>query len=152
MKDLTVDTGVLMSASGKSDGLYEVESITLTKDMLEKPNVYVVLDRKGLVEQEYKDKIKELDYGRQWLKQMASKDRVKTVDCPAMPKGVRVELEEAHFDPSDRRFVNTCSQSECLCLVAHDDDYSPAVRTILRQSLGISVLSASDATDFVADP
>lgn len=151
MKDLTVDTGVLMSASGKSGGLYKRESLTLTKEMLATPDVHIVLDDKGTIEQEYRNKIKEQDYGRQWLKQMALKDRVRTVTCLRIPKGVRVELDEAHFDPSDLKFVNACSQSDSLSLVAHDDDYAPRVRLTLKRKLLISVLSAVEATDFIGN-
>jgi hypothetical protein len=68
-----------------------------------------------------------------------------------LPTKVRVELEKAHFDPDDRRFVRLAMATDCKCLVAEESDYSAPVRKVLKKHAGLHLHSAESACALIGD-
>ena len=70
--DLTLDVGVLMSASGLGALHYRDSSLRLTKKMLAKPRYLLALDKQGTIRTQYNRKIKPDRFGQVWLREMGA--------------------------------------------------------------------------------
>ncbi len=151
MRDLTVDVGILMTGSGLSDDDRSADSCqSLMKQMRDRDEAYLVLDRGKLISSQYDRKMGHGTFGHEWVRQMAKADKISIVKLSEFNRGVRTALKEAHFDQEDFKYVRTAAESHSKRLVSHDPDYSPKVRTILkRKVLAVVVQSAADATCWV---
>ena len=145
MKDITVDIGVLMSASRMGDPPHHDSTLRLTEKMKEVSDAGLALDARGKIEQQYGEKLGGQSYGAIWVKEMATKGKVVRVEWGRFNRGVKTALEEAHFDWEDFKYVQTAASTSCKWLVSHDPDYSPTVRQILRKRLEVSVVDAASA-------
>ena len=145
----TVDTQVVMIGAGMSN-LAALPSHTHLLRLFDDA-AFLALDKDGQVRAEYERKMSEQSAGRQWLTVLAKNDRIRMHDLIKLPTKVRVELEKAHFDPDDRRFVRLAMATESKCLVAEESDYSAAVRKVLRKHAGVHVHSAESACALIAD-
>lgn len=143
MIDITVDTQILMIASGISNLKAEESHIKLLTHIENTETVYLVIDENGLIKQEYENKMRHGSLGKQWLLVMASRGRIKTVKLARWDKGLRTALSEAHFDPDDYKFVRTAMASESKILIAEEDDYSPKVCRILKGKVHVHTASAA---------
>ncbi|MGA2797471.1 MAG: hypothetical protein ABSE63_07840 [Thermoguttaceae bacterium] len=152
MRDLTVDTEILIIASGISDHGSQVDCIKLLNQMMEIVDVYLVLDKIGTIEQEYKNKMNEVTFGMIFVRYMWDKLKINSVDRAKGPewKPINTKLDEVHFHPNDRKFIQAAMKSNSKRIVAQEDDYSDEVRDILRQKrLKITVDSAKSACNFI---
>ena len=146
---LTVDTQVVMIGAGMSNIAAlpsHIQLLALFHDA-----AFLSLDNDGQVRAEYERKMSEQSAGRQWLTVLAKNDRIRMHDLIKLPTKVRVELEKAHFDPDDRRFVRLAMATDSKCLVAEESDYSAAVCKVLRKHAGLHVRAAESACTLIAD-
>jgi hypothetical protein len=142
-KDLTIDVGVLMSASGLGDDRNHDHSLALAKKVEASPNFVLALDARKRIEQQYRDKMRQGTFGQAWLMRLFLKEKINYIPWGALPKGARVALEQAHFDREDYKYVETAARAKCGVIVSHDPDYSPRVQGILGQ-IDVFVCSAEE--------
>jgi hypothetical protein len=69
----------------------------------------------------------------------------------AVPKKLKVELDNAHFHQSDRKFVRLAMATDSKCLVAEESDYSAAVRKVLKKHAGLLLHSAESACTLITN-
>lgn len=148
MSELTVDTSVIMLGTGMSES-GDYSSCKTVLDAIAGLAIVVALDDKGKIRQEYERKMGEQSTGRLWLKGMAERDKLQVFPWKKLPKGTRVKLQEAHFDPHDYPFVETAALTETKRLVEEDDDYSPAVKKILKKGLGVVAERAKETCQWL---
>jgi hypothetical protein len=144
--DLTIDICVLRSGSNTGEPMYYESSLKLMQLLKRDKSYWICLDDRGKIELQYRKQLQGT-YGHHWLREMASKKKVKIVEWSNLDRGTRTALIEAHFDSSvgeDIKYVITAKGSESRILVTHDKDYSPKVRRILRKRLEVVVKSATD--------
>ena len=150
-KQLTVDTGVLMSASGSGAPDHHDVSVELLERMLAVDECLAVVDTEGMITFQYETKMDAGQFGRQWFRRMSELGKVCEVKRLRLDRGVSVALRECHLDPEDMKyFVRTAASSASGLLVSHDPDYSAAVRRVLMRGLNVRVLNQIEATIYVA--
>jgi hypothetical protein len=149
-KDLTVDVGVLMAASGLGAYEFHDESLKLAQRIESDSALRLALDKKGRVEYQYRTMMKSGTFGHSWLAMLASRNKIVIVTLKKLNRGITTALQEAHFDPEDYKYVETASSTACGFLVSHDPDYSPNVRKILRRAV-VSVFSARECNASLCD-
>ena len=141
---LTINTNILMVALGNSDRKCHKCHKRL-KEAIE-AKVFLAFDgeleKKGAVLVEYEQKIGEGTPGQDMAAFFSGTRFIRFFGKPsALPRKLRVELENAHFDQGDHKFVRLAMTTKSKCLVTSDDDYSPKVNKILRHA-GIDVRTA----------
>ncbi len=148
MKDLTVDVGILMTGSGLSDDDRYADSCqSLMKQMRDRDEAYLVLDKGNLIRSQYDRKMRHGDFGHEWVRQMAKVGKINMVKLGEFNRGVRTALKEVSFSKEDLRYVRIAAESRSKRLVSHDPHYSPPVRKILRRkAVDVVVQSATEAT------
>jgi hypothetical protein len=109
--------------------------------------MFASMDKHGFVLNEYTENLNATKFGMAWLRQHSR--RFHLVDLVALPRGLRVSLDNAHFSIPDRRFVQVALQCPTRIIVTTDPDYSPAVTAILRREGGIEVLGPAEALEFI---
>lgn len=139
-----------MSGSAVGDRTNHEASKMLMVAMIETDRARLVLDDRGVINAQYNQKMVQGTYGHEWVRQMASKGKIKLVHWRRVDRGTRSELADAHFDWEDFKYVRTANESNGKKLVSHDPDYSPRVQRILKRRLSIAVLEANGASHFVA--
>jgi hypothetical protein len=145
MRDLVLDVGVLMSASGLGALEYHDHSMELAQKIEAGINWFLALDKRGRIEYQYREKMKPGDFGLELLIRLASKNKLVFVPVKHIPKGASVDLrDKAHFDSEDFKYVQTAYYTHCKILVSHDPHYSDAVCRILRK-IEVKVHSAQTA-------
>lgn len=145
MFDLTVDVGVLMIAFRVSDlGDTGNACSRLAHKVNSAPRYSLAWDKGGLIKYQYNEKLKNNTGYMYWLKQLASKDKIKTVTRIHVNRGTVTRLNEAHFNSrgEDFKYVQTAAATKCKILVSRDPDYSRGVRRILRRKLSVVVRQA----------
>lgn len=151
MKQLTVDVNVLMIGSALGDRSHYESCRTLMVGMQENEQGRLVLDKGGIILEQYQRKMVQGTFGHEWVRQMASQGKTCYVAWGDIDKGTRTKLKEAHFHKEDFKYVRTAAASVSKRLVAHDPDYSPAVRKILKGRLSVVVLEANGAAHFITE-
>ena len=146
---LTVDTQIVMIGAGMSN----IDALPSHTELLGHFHVaaFLAIDNDGQVRAEYERKMSEQSTGRQWLTMLAKNDRIRMYDLVKLPTKVRVELEKAHFDPDDRRFVRLAMATDSKCLVAEESDYSATVRKALKKHAAVHVHTAESACGLIDD-
>jgi hypothetical protein len=145
-RDLTIDVGVLMAASGVGAYEHHDSSLKLANRILTEDSWCLAVDSKGRIQYQYEEKLGSQTFARKWLSQLASADKIIPVPSKAMSRGIRTALKEKHFDPEDYKYAENAANSSCKELVSHDPDYSPPVRKILKK-VGVKVMSAHSAAN-----
>ena len=141
--DLTVDVGVVMAGSGLGDLVHATSSLELMKAIESRPNWALAFDSRNRIKHQYEEMIKQ-GFGRDWLRRLATRGRIIIVPWERLNRGIQTALKEEHFDPEDRKYVETAAKTETKVLVSHDPDYSNSVRRIIRR-IHVYVASASEA-------
>lgn len=149
MLDLVIDTGVLMIASNKSDQPCQEWHTELLNHVTDNEVVFLALDREGHVKSEYEAKLRHGTIGMEWLRLLLTRGKVQWYNRGRLPKGMRVKLSEKHFDSGDSSFVRLVIATQSRQLVTEDDDYSPAVCTILRKERSVIVHQTHSACDYI---
>lgn len=149
-RELTVDVGILGFAAG-SQLPHCNECRGLLNTLKSHPDGQIVIDDEGLIRHQYDTKLGPLSFGREWVRFMLERGKFSKVHRARIPEGVRVDLEEAHFDREDYKvYVRTAAASVSRRIVTYDDDYSPEVRRILRgREVRIEVHDSLQAEEFV---
>jgi hypothetical protein len=129
---LTVDTQIIMIGNGMSDIVRSPSHVQLMGHF--HAAVFLALDGGGQIRTEYERKMGAESEGRKWLANLAVHDRIRMHDLAALPRKVKVELDKAHFHPSDRKFVRLAMATESKCHVAEESDYSKAVVKVLENT------------------
>ena len=143
MKDLVVDVGVLMSASGLGAPEYHDPSFELATKIEACTNLFLAMDGRRRIEYQYQEKMRPGTFGRELLIRLATNNKLVIVPVKPVPKATRVALMEAHFDPEDFKYVQTAFHTSCKVLVSHDTDYSAAVCSTLRK-IDVRIRSAAE--------
>jgi hypothetical protein len=152
LTDITVDTGVMMSASG----LGAPEHATVSLDFLQLlecvAGCHLVVDSEGMILYQYESKMDAGTFARQWLRRMFERQRVTAVQRASLDRGTSTRLRECHLDPEDLKyFVRTAAASRSKRLVSHDPDYSTRVKRVLRDRLDVQVLLQHEAHALLDD-
>ena len=151
--DLTIDTCVLVHAGSPRASLHQASRSLLQgfRDDLRAPKLN--LDKRGRIEAEYDHQLAQKSVGKLWLKQLALSGRLNYIETKALPRRVRVRLEQAGYHRADHKFVETAHGSESRRLVTHDQaGFSPSVCVVLRRHLGVIVTDATDACEWAGYP
>jgi len=117
-------------------------SLNLLKAIEARSGWALAMDTKGRIRHQYEEKIKH-GFGKDWLRRLATTNRILFIKCQNVDKGTRTALKEAHFDTEDFKYVDTAASTSSKKLVSHDPDYSPKVRKALKR-ISVSVLSAAE--------
>ena len=141
--DLTVDVGVVMSASGLGAAGHREASLGLLKAIESRAQWLLALDSRGRIRYQYEEKVKQ-GFGEAWLRRLASTNRIAFVTCRKLDRGTVTRLKEDHFDPEDFKYVHTAASTQCKKLISHDPDYSHQVRKTLKR-VDVEVLTAEEA-------
>lgn len=150
MLDLTLDLQVFMSGAGTGDPVHHEDSRALMVCMAGDPGAALVVDDEGRLTYEYDLRAKQ-GFGKQWIIQMLLQKKVYRVKREQLDKGTRAALEEQKFKGEDRELISrTAAASTSGLLVAHEDHFhATKVKKILKQRLGVSVVTAEQASDRV---
>ena len=144
--DLVIDTTVLVDASGQGQQEYARSSYELLRFLADRSDWRLCFDRKGKIENEYRNRISGQMYAQKWLK--VCQPRRFVPDPVRLPKGTRVQLEEAHFDWKDLPFVETAWSTATRVIVTREfKSYTPDVIRILRRELRVRVVTAEQLLD-----
>ena len=138
-----------MSGSGLSGLEESADCMDLMQAMIEEISARLVIDDRGLILHQYTRRMVSGTFGQKWVQQMATEGKVIRVHWDQLDRRTQVELQEAHFDREDYRYVRTAATSRSRRLVAHDPDYSARVRRILHRRLSVDVCGAPAACTFV---
>lgn len=145
--DLTVNVGVLMNGSkiGNPENLrrYLQSSRDLMKKMKKEKRFILSVDNQNIIIKQYWKKLRGT-YGELWLREMAGKKKIKSIDWIYINRGKKVALREARFpiNSEDFNYVRTAASTICKFLVSHDPHYSNQVCRVLRRRLEIRVKAA----------
>lgn len=144
--DLTIDTNVLVNASGEGAPQYYQSSIALLRQLADRTDWRLCVDKKGKIVREYDQR--RHDFCVKWRKRCA--ERLCHVDTQKLPKGTRVDLQEAHFDWKDYPFVETafCTGSRIL-VTCNLTSFTPNVRRILKRRLDVAVYTPEEFLEWV---
>lgn len=113
----------------------------------------LILDDEGMIRHQYRQKLPQGTYGHEWVRQMATRDKIREVSRARIDRGTVTQVKEAHLDDEDYKYyVRTAAASESKALVSHDPDYSSQICRILKRRLGISVYLPREGRDYVVDP
>jgi len=112
------------------------------KKVRDSVNYKIAVDHKKRIRYQYDQKLKEGTFGHHWIMELASRNKITTVESLHLDRGVRSALKEAHFDKEDYKYVETSAATECKILVSHDPDYSSNIRQILKKKLAVVVCEA----------
>jgi hypothetical protein len=151
MSDLTIDTQILVSGSGKSN-----VSIKHARELLDAvknhKSLLLAVDDVGHIIDEYHSKL-----GRpasetsgclalQMLAVLYKQNRVvkRRIDNNTW-KPMRLALGKLRFDHSDHKFVRTAAASESRRLVAHEKGYTCDACSAIKKVVSVVVESASSA-------
>jgi hypothetical protein len=149
MTDITIDTGVLMIASGMSDHGCEETCRNVVEAVEQNINYILALDCKDKVLGEYKKKMPDPQcFGRRFVQSMAGgPNGPRTVEYPWTDwRSVRVALNEQGFDFEDAAFVRTAMASVSKRLIAEEAGfYKRQIPRVLSQKAGIKVEKPADA-------
>lgn len=150
MADLTLNTDVIVIASGKSDkrNLTPV-CIDLLNTMRDTPEMQLVLDRTKKIQQEYENKVPDPNsFGKVFVIHMlTTQGKTNIVD---RAKGsewhrVRVSLSEAGMHSEDLDFVRAAMMSDDKVFVAEEAHlHRSKVAQTLRQKAGVRIKRIKD--------
>jgi hypothetical protein len=145
---ITVDTQIIMIGNGMSNLVRTPAHLQLMRHFDDA--VFLALDTGGQIRTEYERKMGAESEGRKWLANLAVHDRIRMHDLASLPKKVKVELDNAHFHQTDRKFTRLAMATECKWLVAEESDYSKAVVKVLQKHAGLVLHSAETACEMIA--
>jgi hypothetical protein len=151
MLELTLDLQVFMSGAGTGDPAHHEDSRAMMISMQDASATALVLDEEGLLMSEY-DKRAKQGFGKQWIIQMLTKGKISRVARTPLDKGTRAALDEQKFKGEDRDLISrTAAGSDSGLLVAHEAHFHAAkVKKILKNRLGVSVITARQASEQIA--
>jgi hypothetical protein len=143
--DLCIDTQILVFASSGDE---ECAYYQFLSEFMNCHKLLVAID--PYIQQEYNDKMRPDRFGQYWLTAMAKHGRVVSRDRIDIKRAVKRELlDDLHFDSGDIKFVRLALVTEAKRIVAEDDDYSEAVRKLLKKGLGLVVESCALSRSFI---
>ncbi len=150
MIDLTLDVCILISGSGLGgdNNKYKNSCHDILVGLIGNPELYLAIDKRGKIEYQYRDKLKQGTLGHHFLAQMASMNKIVFIPWQNLDNGTRTQLKEAHFDPEDYKYVQNASGTKCKILSSHDNsDYSPKVCSIIKKRLGVEVKDPDECVE-----
>ena len=145
---LTVDTQIILIGNGMSDIVRTPAHAQLMAHFHD--TAFLALDAGGQIRAEYERKMGAQSPGRLWLTKLAKDDRLREdFTLVKLPRKVKVELEDAHFHPSDQKFVRLAMATDSKCLIAEESDYSKAVIKVLHKHAGLVIHTAESACTMI---
>ena len=158
LKDIVIDTNVLMHADNVSSGR-DKEAVDLLVAMLSS-NTALCLDvasggeeysGSSLIRQEYSERLDGGGLGTQFVTQMASEGRISYVSRE-VEAGIRKWINQSIGNTRDRTFVRAAINSSEKVLASHDYlDFRASVRKELWKKVQVDVLDAGEAAVRVGD-
>lgn len=148
MPELTIDTQVLLSGSGKSTVVFAMaaELLHCVKDG---GCIVLAIDSKGQIKSEY-DKHLRKDSGclaSQMMIALAKSDRIAKYDWDNKRwNSIRQILKNKHrFHADDYKFLRTAAASKAKLLVAQERGYRKEVCATIKSQLAVEVITAAEA-------
>ena len=145
-----VDTWVLETAENPEDDR-ALSAIAFLTEILE--NHCIAVDEEGEIVKEYhQGHIKPQTLVALWWALIQGRGKIYRYSKSFSKGHSQYLLQRLRFDPSDIKFVAIASKTGDKFLVSEDSHYTEAVQQYLRQPLGITVFSISDALLKARDP
>jgi hypothetical protein len=146
--DITVDTQIMVHGSTGDE-----VAIRLLCNLRDDSYLRLAFDTHGRIQAEYGKKMDAGRLGMQVVKFLLSCGRVVFCEAPYSEwRRVNPSLDEVHFDKSDRPFVRTAMNATGSVLVAEEQHYSNAVRTVISKKTDVRVLSCAEAVAEFCEP
>jgi len=146
---IVIDCNVLVDGSGQGVPEHRASSYELLESLINRNEFVLAVDPKGKIRQQYDNRIAFPMHAHNWLLRLLP-HRIRVVPQTRIPKAVLVQLREVHFDQKDIPLVEAACGSERTIVTRDFNSFTKRVQTILRQELGVRVLSSKQMLDDLA--
>jgi len=143
--DWTIDTNVLYKAAS-----VDMNAVSFLMTIFKERHI-VTFDTEGRIEREYRNCIEKTrieggnELVKKWFIEVVGKLAYKF--SGRLSQRHQRSLRKLAFDRSDWPFVAVCSMALSKHLVSDDSDYHDNIKSYLKSSMHINVLSTQEAAD-----